>query len=593
MSPIKKKSNQANTSSNVSPSLLDTSSPVQADNVTFAFKLIEEIAGGAYGVVFKAMKCKIITKIEKNPDSIITINDLEETGEMIAVKISFGDLCSSGIQSISEIDILGRLRHPYLLSMHQISLVEFNDTIVTKYGNISKTSMAISMPWAKYGNLRDFIKNNNVSFEEKVMILRQILLAIRFMHAQRVLHMDIKQENVLVMGRDPLNIKVCDFGMATYSNPNGNVIFDQEAVTITYRSPELLDNKQFYSRANDVWSIGMLFLYMLIEKEHIYPHIKPISKVKTFLRTNFNNMNRRTVLYSYLDKINIDNVKRKLAVDFIDRALNYYQTKRPGANELLMDPIFNIIQTKLKEDMNKLYCNFDSYPNGGTIFRNIWKQPVDKITVEVYRAIDFIIRLSNSFNCKVETFFLAMDLFNRGLAYIYSLHDYYKHKPELWLFGCKIGEVVSLGALVCLWIAQKAIEDTMMDVNTIYVSSSRYYDKSLIIDMERQLIINLDGIIYQWNPFMNCSDENDLIREFGKITNIFDYQQYNVKDCAVKYSNQPYALNFRDIYHKTEYYKQAPKLTSEIPQFTKQLFEKHRSKYINHITPTPVFNCSK
>jgi hypothetical protein len=174
-----------------------------------------------------------------------------------------------------------------------------------------------------------------------------------------------------------------------------------------------------------------------------------------------------------------------------------------------------------------------------------------------------------------------MDLFNRTLAYIYKLHDYYRQQAARWKYGCNIGEVLSLGAMVCVWIAQKAIEDTPPDAESMYQTANYYYLKEFIVDMERHLVVNLDGIIYQWNPFLNCSTLDDLVRSFDDMTNIFTYQNYTIKACRVDPNNTPHQLNFKNVYYQTKYYRMFSSRPEEIPQIARDKFRRDRDTYVS------------
>ena len=51
-------------------------------------------------------------------------------------------------------------------------------------------------------------------------IIYQLLLALEYCHANRVIHRDLKPQNILIDSREKLNIKLADFGLArTYFYP--------------------------------------------------------------------------------------------------------------------------------------------------------------------------------------------------------------------------------------------------------------------------------------------------------------------------------------------------------------------------------------
>lgn len=539
-------------------------SPLTPRHTEHAFRLVRKLSEGAHGVVYEAKKCRLINVVDHSPYSIIGPEDVEETDETVAVKLLTGDISKYGIPSVIELDILARLRHRHILSLHQIAVGEFNAPQSTNNGFIPKTAMAIMMPWAEHGDLFKFIKDFSLDFRAKVFIMMQIARGVEFMHFERILHMDLKMENILVVQSNPPTIKVADFGMAVYADRRRTRYFRREAVTITYRPPEMLVSPYDYSEFTDVWSIGIIFLYMLIEEAHIYPSIKPMREVKKFVHKTFNNRHRRSYLDKYLNlaKPPLNDGERALALNFLDKLLNYNPTARPTVKQLLQDPIFNIIRFPTEVEIDRHLPT----SSGAIIFRRICRQEPENISLESYLAVNFLIRIAESYNVHIETFFVAMDIFNRSLAYVYTvLPNYYKCTANKWTDGCSIGEILSLAALVCFWIAQKAIEDKIPDVQSIYEAASYHYQPEFITDMEQQLIVNLKGVIYQWNPFLNCGTLDELVANFDYVTNIFRYQCYVIKSNELNRDNTPHLLRFQDIYRHTDYQRRLNTILNNIP----------------------------
>jgi len=80
-------------------------------------------------------------------------------------------------------------------------------------------------------------------------------LGVAFCHRQRVLHRDLKPQNLLL--KDDV-LKLADFGLARgFSVPVRN--YSHEVVTLWYRAPEVLLGSQTYSKPIDIWSIGCVF----------------------------------------------------------------------------------------------------------------------------------------------------------------------------------------------------------------------------------------------------------------------------------------------------------------------------------------------
>jgi cyclin-dependent kinase 2 len=96
------------------------------------------------------------------------------------------------------------------------------------------------------------------------LYLWQMLTGIAYCHGRRILHRDLKPQNLLV-DRQHNQLKLADFGLArAFGIPVR--AYTHEVVTLWYRAPEILLGSKTYSTPVDLWSIGCIFAEMLNHK---------------------------------------------------------------------------------------------------------------------------------------------------------------------------------------------------------------------------------------------------------------------------------------------------------------------------------------
>ena len=110
------------------------------------------------------------------------------------------------------------------------------------------------MPYLPLGNLEDSGREDPIAMEETTEVLLQALKTLAHLHPQGVAHRDLKPENILVESRQPIKIKLADFGLA-----NDKSEFRTLCGTRNYAAPEIFSNSH-YTQSVDLWSLGLVIL---------------------------------------------------------------------------------------------------------------------------------------------------------------------------------------------------------------------------------------------------------------------------------------------------------------------------------------------
>ena len=151
-------------------------------------------------------------------------------------------------EAYHEAKIMSAFDHP--------NIIKFKDVYTTTNGKLN-----IVMDYADGGDLAEKIKAQKGKYFSENMILDifvQLCLALKHVHDRKILHRDIKAQNVFLMKNGI--VKLGDFGIAKVLNKTTDNAKTMVG-TPYYLSPEIVDNKP-YNFKSDVWSLGVLFYEM-------------------------------------------------------------------------------------------------------------------------------------------------------------------------------------------------------------------------------------------------------------------------------------------------------------------------------------------
>ncbi len=91
--------------------------------------------------------------------------------------------------------------------------------------------------------------------------MTQMLSAIAFCHERRIIHRDMKPDNILMDGSRRV-LKISDFGMARIFTPDSAKT--ERCTTLWYRPPEMILGDMRYGPPVDMWSVGCILAEMII-----------------------------------------------------------------------------------------------------------------------------------------------------------------------------------------------------------------------------------------------------------------------------------------------------------------------------------------
>ena len=159
----------------------------------------------------------------------------------------------------NEAEVLKQLKHP---------------NIVGFFGSFEDNStLHILMEFCNSGDLEQLIqKQKGVYFSEDVIatIFIQMSTAVRYLHDRRILHRDLKSQNVFLSQQSPsapLIVKLGDFGISKILR-NTIALAKTVCGTPYYFSPEICLNRP-YNNKSDVWSLGCI-LYEMTQLKHAF-----------------------------------------------------------------------------------------------------------------------------------------------------------------------------------------------------------------------------------------------------------------------------------------------------------------------------------
>lgn len=196
----------------------------------------------------------VIRTLGKGTGGRVLLAAEKESGKQIAIKEIILDPNKKNRTKeavLKEASILAHLKHPHVVSLQE------------SFFNSSEELLFIVQDFCDGGTLHDQIvnaieKKSPFSEEQIMQWFIQMTMALQHIHSKKVLHRDLKSQNVFLTKKGV--VKIGDFGIARMMENT----FDMAQTccgTPCYLSPELCQDMPYSSKA-DVWALGCLLFEM-------------------------------------------------------------------------------------------------------------------------------------------------------------------------------------------------------------------------------------------------------------------------------------------------------------------------------------------
>ena len=298
------------------------------------YQKLSKIGEGTYGVVYKAK--------DLQSNGLVALNK-------IRLKPEEEGIPSTAIREIS-----------LLKELYQLNIVNLLDVIHTS----KKLTLVFEYCDSDLKKIMDGLKGEKLPIDTVKLYLYEMLKGINYIHKHKILHRDLKPQNLLINTNGVL--KICDFGLARgFGVPIR--IYTNEVVTLWYRAPDILLGSKMYDTSVDIWSIGCIFAEMILgipmflgknENEQLdrifnllgtpndneYPWLKESPEWNGYINSEtFKKYEKQDIRKIY------PNINDNDSYDLLEKMIVFDPDKRISAEEALKHPYFNSISKTIEQ----------------------------------------------------------------------------------------------------------------------------------------------------------------------------------------------------------------------------------------------------
>lgn len=210
------------------------------------------------------------SEILKGSPAIDFLDGYEEIGHhgntVIGRLVRHGQIwfVKSYVQSRDNEEARLRLRKEYEV------LLKLNHSGIVRAGWLEElpgVGMSLIMEMVEGETLDKYLEHADRT--ERRLISDALLEVVAYIHSQNVCHLDLKPQNIMVVGHDRnIRLKICDFGMSDWS---GSALFKNSGGTRGFSDPEQFKVGYKPTPSSDVYSLGCLL--KMINGGRVYAHV--------------------------------------------------------------------------------------------------------------------------------------------------------------------------------------------------------------------------------------------------------------------------------------------------------------------------------
>ena len=290
-----------------------------------------KLGEGTYGVVYRAK--------DQKGQEIYALKKIRLQAE------------EEGIPStaIREISLLKELNHINIVKLYEV------------LHSVKKLTLVFEYVEQDLKKVIDAANGKALDMKLTKSFLYQLLRGVDHIHKYKVLHRDLKPQNLLI-NKDNV-LKIGDFGLARgYGIPVKN--YTNEVVTLWYRPPDVLLGNKTYGTTVDMWSIGCIFAEMVLGKPLFTGNSENDQLKKIFAIMGTPTENYASSLREFsewgvgdntFEVVKPQNFKELFpnldseGIDLMQKFLQLEPEKRISAKEALKHPFFDDILPTIKK----------------------------------------------------------------------------------------------------------------------------------------------------------------------------------------------------------------------------------------------------